>query len=137
MSFLIVFLNLFWCLHNVIFTFQQNMTFWTFLPFKQIWIAFTWKLFILLFISYFLYDTLLYYIFIFLYDYQFWFSLLSLSLWLFFIITVAIISFVIVIIISLLLTLLPQFLSFHFIYITFECSFTSYVVVGSSPVVAP
>ena len=37
----------FWYLHCVIFAFQQKMAFWTFLPFKQLWIAFTWTPFIL------------------------------------------------------------------------------------------
>ena len=41
------FILCFWHLHYMIFAFQQNMAFWTFLPVKQIWIVFTWTLFIL------------------------------------------------------------------------------------------
>ena len=66
----------------MIFAFQQNMDFWTFLPFKQIRTAFTWALYLNVFII--------------LYDYQFWFSLFSLLLWL--IITVIIIIIFVILI---------------------------------------
>ena len=103
------FLFCFWRLHCVIFAFQWNMALWTFLSFKQIWIAFYWNTFysILTFLSFY---TI---------RHHFWFSFsLLLSLFLlicfFIVITIIIFSF------WLFLNFIFLVLSFYFIFIYIE-----------------